>query len=183
VVAVSLKNERICEQLDVPHFSCRGYTSQSEMWSAAQRLIYYREEDQTPVIFHLGDHDPSGIDMSRDIKDRLQVFMDHHGVEVTDFDRLALNMDQVDEHNPPPNPAKLTDSRAKVYIQKFGDDSWELDALDPVTMSGIIRDAILRVRDDDLWEEKCEEEDEAKKVIQHAAENWEVVREDYREND
>ena len=28
-----------CIPLDTPYFSCRGYTSQSEMWSAAQRFI------------------------------------------------------------------------------------------------------------------------------------------------
>ena len=95
--------ERVCEDLEVPFFCCRGYTSQSEMWNASQRLIDYSENDQEIHLLHFGDHDPSGIDMTRDILDRLELFDCPLTVK-----RLALNMDQVDEHGPPPNPAKVT---------------------------------------------------------------------------
>ncbi|MCG7410591.1 hypothetical protein MH117_24650 [Paenibacillus sp. ACRRX] len=64
---------QICNKLDVPYFSCRGYVSQSEMWMAARRLRRMSSDKQT-VIIHLGDHDPSGVDMSRDIVDRLGIF-------------------------------------------------------------------------------------------------------------
>jgi len=47
--------ERICESLDVAYLSCRGYTSQSEMWAAAQRLIEYEEAGQDTIILHFGD--------------------------------------------------------------------------------------------------------------------------------
>lgn len=87
--------ESACKPLDVSFFSCRGYTSASEMWVAAQRLLGYEDHEQQPVIFHLGDHDPSGIDMSRDILDRLGLF----GVKV-EFCRIALNMDQVQQYRP-----------------------------------------------------------------------------------
>jgi hypothetical protein len=140
--------EGICDEFDVPYFSCRGYTSQSEMWSAAQRLKAYASKGQTPLIFHFGDHDPSGMDMTRDITDRLHMFMG--GMEIN---RLALNMDQVEEYNPPPNPAKLTDTRAEAYIAEFGNSSWELDALDPATLAQLIRDEIATVMDQDAWDE------------------------------
>lgn len=52
--------------------------------------------------------------------------------------RIALNMDQVEEFNPPPNPAKLTDSRFEGYAAKFGNESWELGALNPDTIAGLI---------------------------------------------
>lgn len=141
--------ERICRQLDVAYFSCRGYTSQSEMWSASQRLIEYRDNGQTPVIIHIGDHDPSGKDMSRDIDDRLALFMGDN-IEVN---RIALNMDQVRKYQPPPNPAKITDSRAKAYIEEFGNKSWELDALDPKVLTDLIKKTIINYRDDDEWTE------------------------------
>ena len=54
--------EGVCKTLDIDFFSCRGYTSQSEMWSAGRRLERYYLEGQTPVVIHLGDHDPSGIE-------------------------------------------------------------------------------------------------------------------------
>ncbi len=125
---------QICGQLDVNFFSCRGYVSQSEMWGAAQRLKSRQDQGQNVVLLHLGDHDPSGKDMSRDIQDRLRIF-EAYNVE---FHRLALNMNQIEQYNPPPNPAKLTDSRATQYIDEFGYDSWELDALEPQVISNLI---------------------------------------------
>jgi hypothetical protein len=139
---------RACVPLDVDYFSCRGYTSASEMWRAARRLRRYYDRGQIPVVIHLGDHDPSGIDMTRDIAERLSLFSDLY-IEV---DRIALNMDQVEEYDPPPNPAKITDSRSDGYIMRFGGQSWELDALQPAMLRDLIEDAVLQYRDDDLWE-------------------------------
>ncbi len=65
---------RVCRTYDVDYFACRGYVSQSEMWRAARRLHRYSTMGQTPVILHFGDHDPSGIDMTRDIVDRMGMF-------------------------------------------------------------------------------------------------------------
>ena len=128
----------ICNRLDVPFFSCRGYTSQSELWSAARRCRTWNTCDQKPFIIHLGDHDPSGIDMTRDITDRFSMF--GAGTEVK---RIALNMDQVDEFNPPPNPAKTTDSRYEMYIADYGSESWELDALEPKVIVDLIEKTVM----------------------------------------
>ena len=93
--------ENVCDEFDVPYFSCRGYVSQSEMWSAAQRIIGCEGDGKKVVILHLGDHDPSGLDMTRDIRDRLELF--EAGPEVI---RIALTEEQIAEYDPPPNPAK-----------------------------------------------------------------------------
>ncbi len=148
---------RICNQLDVSYFSCRGYTSASEMWKAGHyRLGNAVNQGKQPVIIHLGDHDPSGIDMTRDIAERLALFSGYD-VEVN---RIALNKNQIDLYNPPPNPAKLTDSRADGYIQLHGYNSWELDALDPDVLSDLIENAVLELRNEELWEEAIEKENE-----------------------
>lgn len=143
---------QICRKLDVPHFSCRGYTSQSEMWSAAQRFKrqYYREGR---YIIHLGDHDPSGIDMSRDIQERLELF----GADV-EVKRVALTMDQIATYNPPPNPTKLTDARSSGYIQEFGYECWELDALEPKIITSLIRNEVTALMDEDLFNERAAKE-------------------------
>lgn len=140
----------VCSELDVPHFACRGYVSQSEQWRAGLRC---RNPDQKTIILHLGDHDPSGIDMTRDNQERLTMFSDRR-VEVN---RIALNMDQIDEYGPPPNPAKMTDSRFREYMLNYGDSSWELDALEPSVIVELIREWVDVYRDDDLWEEKDNE--------------------------
>ena len=165
--------ERVCNELDVPLLSCRGYTSQSEMWVAAQRLLKYRKQKQTPIIFHFGDHDPSGKDMSRDIQDRLQMFTN----KLLDFERLALNMDQVDEYNPPPNPAKITDSRANAYIAEFGNESWELDALEPSVLEALVRESIGKIADNDKLEAAKERQEAHRKTLALIADQFEDVQE------
>ena len=145
-----------CQPLDVTYFACRGYVSQSEQWVSSQRLQRYVDRGQTPVVFYLGDHDPSGIDMTRDHNDRLAMFMG--GVRV---ERLALNYDQVQHYAPPPNPTKLSDSRATGYVANFGHECWELDALEPAVIVELIRNAILGVRDTAAWHRM-----EAKKEIE-----------------
>lgn len=140
---------RICGELRVDFFPCRGYVSQSEQWRAGRRLAGYVARGQRPIVFHLGDHDPSGIDMTRDNTDRLAMFA---GTPVQVV-RLALNRDQVDRYRPPPNPAKVTDSRFEAYQRAHGDESWELDALDPGVIHRLIEDAVLRLRNERLWDE------------------------------
>lgn len=160
----------VCAELDIPHFSCRGYTSISEMWAAAQRLKHWANQGQTPVILHLGDHDPSGVDMTRDVTDRLEMFMG--GVEVQ---RLALNWDQIERYNPPPNPAKLTDSRADGYIEAHGASSWELDALEPSVIADLIRDAVNDLRDEDAFGVVLQEEERQRSILERAAKRWPEV--------
>lgn len=152
--------EPITEELDVPLFSCRGYTSQSELWVAAQRMIRSERAGKIPIVFHFGDHDPSGIDMTRDIKDRLKVF----GASVSVI-RVALNMDQIKKYRLPPNPAKLTDSRSRDYLQMYGTESWELDALEPSVLAGLVRDNIEGIIDWDAWREIENREDIERSVL------------------
>lgn len=167
--------EEVCGDLDVAFFSCRGYTSQSEMWDAAQRLIRYSRNDQHPLILHLGDHDPSGIDMTRDIRDRLELFMEHHGVESAEVKRIALNWDQVQQYNPPPNPAKITDSRATKYIERFGVSSWELDALEPTVLIDLIRSSVESVMDRTKWDGRVKKQEHHRELLSEASSKWPEV--------
>ena len=170
--------EKACRELRVEYFACRGYASQSSQYEAGQRMERYRSARQTPIILHLGDHDPSGIDMSRDNKDRLSMFA---GAPI-EIRRLALNMYQLQKYKPPPNPAKESDSRADSYIEKFGHESWELDALEPSMIDKLIRDEILTLRDEDKWEEAAEEEAEHRAALQAVSDQWENVQAFVEEN-
>lgn len=164
---------RVCGQLDVRYFACRGYPSKSEMEGAARRLKSERYGGRRRVhLLHFGDHDPSGMDMTRDIVDQMRTF----GAPLT-VHRLALNMDQIDEYDPPPNPAKMSDSRGPAYVEEFGYSSWELDALTPSVLEGLVRDNVLALRDADLWKEALEEEEEGQWVLNELVERFEDVRE------
>ena len=160
---------QICRELDVPHFSCRGYTSQSEMWSAAQRFIRqdYRE---SRTIIHLGDHDPSGIDMTRDIQERMDMF----GADVF-VKRVALTMEQIETFCPPPNPTKLSDARASGYIREYGHECWELDALEPKVITSLIRNEVTALLDTDLLSEIERREKTDKTNIKLISEHYGAV--------
>jgi hypothetical protein len=158
----------VCNRHRVDFFACKGYVSQSEMWRAGQRLAGYVNAGQRPIIFHLGDHDPSGVHMTADNRQRLTLFA---GVPVM-VQRLALNMGQIEELRPPPNPAKMTDSRADDYVRMMEAldapdpyTSWELDALDPRAIDELIHNAVERIKDPAVWDESLEREVEARRHL------------------
>lgn len=148
--------QTICNHLRVDFFATRGYNSQSEQWRAGQRFARYIQRGQRPIVFHLGDHDPEGIDMTRDNRDRLSMFA---GVPIQVV-RLALNMEQIERYGPPPNFVKPQSSRAAGYRAEYGDECWELDALEPTVLRDLISDAVLKIRDPKLWDDALAEETE-----------------------
>lgn len=161
--------EGVCNENDVPFFSCRGYVSDSEMWRGAVRMLRNGRQGQKTIVLHLGDHDPSGIDMTRDIEARLDLFSYFGDIEVR---RIALTMEQIEEVNPPPNPAKMTDSRFSGYVAEYGDESWELDALEPQYIANLIEEHILAERDEEKWEEAVAEQEKEREQIADVIERW-----------
>lgn len=160
--------ERICRRLDVDFFACRGYVSQSEQWAAGKRFAEYRERGQDVVVLHLGDHDPSGIDMTRDNDTRLALF----AREEVAVRRLALNFDQIETYGPPPNPAKLSDSRYERYFADYGSESWELDALDPRVIQELIGEAVTEYRDEDAWLAMTDRENDEREQLSVVTRRW-----------
>lgn len=198
--------EGVCQANSVPYFSCRGYTSVSEMHDAAQRVRWHIEAGNQVTILHIGDHDPSGLDMSRDIEDRLRMFinrdwrgihdmlgactrgdiklsmMNHMASKGAPVDiwtdgpwavkRIALNIDQVEQYQPPPNPAKTSDARFAKYVEDTGlEESWELDALEPTVLQQLVQDEIDAVRDEDAWAEADFQLETERKHL-HGVANW-----------
>ena len=167
--------ERVCAANDVDYFACRGYVSQSELYEAGKRIAARRDDTgQETIVIHLGDHDPSGLDMTRDNEERLCMFAEGN-VEVK---RVALNYDQVQRYDPPPNPAKLTDSRAAEYIAEHGQYSWELDALEPRVLRDLIQAEIDLVRDPDVWALREERLERHKEILRGAIQYAETDEDD-----
>lgn len=159
----------VCEELDVPFTANKGYTSSSAMRQAARRFLQADSDGKSLHVIYLGDHDPSGIDMSRDIGDRLDLFA--YGVPI-EVHRIALNIDQVKKFNPPPNPAKMTDSRAKDYVARFGKKSWELDAIEPAKLAKLVHDAISDLIDPEYWYEAEQVINDGKDTLRAIASNY-----------
>jgi hypothetical protein len=197
---------RVGRQQDIDYFSCRGYASTSSMWLAARRFLRYWNAGQTVTILHLGDHDPSGLDMTRDIQERLEKFLSVDWVRANryrfeddplyvqyadvvrdletcvgdrplEIKRIALNMDQVEAYQPPPNPAKTTDSRYAAYQAEHGVESWELDALNPAILDQLITDEIDAIVDPVAREERRAEEAQERDILTQLTNRWDEVRE------
>lgn len=162
----------VCRNLDIPFIANKGYSSSSSMFEIGQDIANLIEDGKQIAVLYLGDHDPSGIDMTRDVNERLNMFAgreDYFDVEVA---RLALNYDQVEALNPPPNPAKETDARFEGYVEAFGETCWELDAIEPSQLAEIVTDAVNEYRDQDAWDQAVNREQEMRDELLEMARNY-----------
>lgn len=170
---------QVATQRDVTYMACRGYMSSSAMWRSARRLGRHAMQGRDVVVYHLGDHDPSGIDMTRDNQARLLTMISHDygraAAHRLRFERIALNRDQVDQYDPPPNPAKLTDSRATGYVETHGQFSWELDALPPDVLVDLLNSHIDQVIDQSMWDDMHRQEETDRNLLALTADNWQDV--------
>jgi hypothetical protein len=157
----------------VPYFSCRGRVSHSELYAAGKRFAQYREDGYIPIVFHLADHDPCGIDMTRENREKLAMFS-RGPVEVA---RLGLNIDQVRLYRLPPNTAKENGSCRQAYVEEFGTECWELDALPPDIIDDLVSDAIESIVDKVAWEAAKAKETSQREILRLAAEKWSDVAE------
>ena len=150
--------ERACQSTGTPWLCCRGYMSVSEKFEAGHHRIAAAGKPFT--ILYLGDHDPSGLDMPRELQASLELFSG----TVPDLDVIALTRDQIGEHAPPPNPAKEADNRHDHYVAEHGHDCWELDALEPSILVALIEERIDGLIDHDAWleSESAETENRAR---------------------
>lgn len=163
--------EPVCRDLDVSITANKGYSSSSTMYEIGRRLHHLHGEGKEITIIYLGDHDPSGIDMTRDVLERLILYSEL-GTSDLEVIRLALNWNQIKEWNPPENPAKQTDSRFANYARRFGDSSWELDAVEPAQLARLVRDLVRSRRDDDLWNKAVAEESRMRSELLSFAETY-----------
>lgn len=156
-----------CRKYDVPVLAARGYPSVSVMYEMAiDRVVPALEEGKDVIVLHMGDHDPSGIDMTRDLDEKITLFARSHDFDnMVRVERIALTMDQIDDQRPPPNPAKSTDSRFKGYRDIYGDKSWELDALQPSFIDSLVSSHIESYRDDHAWDARAKQVRELRESI------------------
>src|SRR5262249_17168504 len=159
-------------ELPVPYFAHRGNNSQTLQYQAGKRFARYLDLGLIPLVLHLADHDPNGIDMTRDNEERLKLYA-RADIEVR---RIALNLDQVRRYNPPPSFVKEGDTRTSGYRDRFGtDECWELDALAPDVIANLIRTEIEGLIDQRRWKRAIASENRGRKLLTGAAENWTKV--------
>jgi hypothetical protein len=177
--------KRVTRKFHIPILVNRGYSSASAMFDAYNRFKKAREEKHKVRILYLGDYDPSGMDMIRDVEHRILEFFIGRQADLLeskgksedakilrklepelhrqvlfnsgylDFQviPIALTREQIDQYQPPPNPAKMSDPRANKFVGEHGETSWEVDALPPEVLDQILTDAIEGLIDMEKYRE------------------------------
>ncbi|MBA7546242.1 hypothetical protein ES705_38627 [subsurface metagenome] len=150
---------QVAKDFRVLVFPSRGYSSFTKIMECLERLEGYN--DKKRIILHLVDHDPSGIEMTQDLENRLLAY----GGDSIKIKRIGLTYDQIEKFNLKPNPVKKSDTRAREYINRFGSNCWELDALPPLELQNLVVESIKEYIDFDAWNNKFGEEGEGKNWI------------------
>ena len=119
---------------DVPLLVTRGYASLSYLHEAAEAIA---AQCKPAYLYYFGDHDPSGVDIPRNVERRLREFAPDAEIH---FERVAVTPEQVLEWKLPTRPTKATDTRAK----SFEGESVEVDAIPPAMLRQLTRDCIVR---------------------------------------
>lgn len=149
--ALSRLASNVANKYGVTVCPSKGYSSFTYIMEAVERIRRYNGD---VTILYFGDYDPSGLDITRDLRDRLHAY----GADVK-VERICLSREQIDFHNLPPFPAKKSDVRYEKFVQRTGaDDAVELDALEPNDLENYIKEAIESHINWDTWNEMREEE-------------------------
>lgn len=153
----------------------RGFGSATLAYNLSGRVQEYIERGKHVVFLYIGDHDPSGLDMIRDVRERITEILQHRQVQVNRFQlkHIALTFAQIQEFRLPENPAKKTDTRFKAYKVKYGDVSWEVDALRPDVMTEIVETEICRYLDLSLFNAIVDEEKQEKATLREFVNRFE----------
>lgn len=166
--ALSRLVSRIANRYSIRTFPTRGYPS----FSYVQRMASYirnRLVGKPCIVLYFGDFDPSGIDIERDLAERLE----RYGAGDFYVKRIALTDGQIKKFNLPPIPVKRSDVRSRSFLKEHGDRAVELDALDPNILQEFVAKSIESYIDMDKWKKRLEKIDELKKWIKEKLEDME----------
>lgn len=119
---------------DVPLMVTRGYASLSYLHEAAETI---QAVGKPTFIYYCGDHDPSGLDIPRQVERRLREFAPDAEIN---FQRVAVTPEQIEAFALPTRPTKGTDTRARNFVG----ESVEVDAIPPHDLRAIVRACIER---------------------------------------
>lgn len=158
--ALSALAHGVARRYNVTVCPSKGYSSFTYIMEAVNRINRY---DKPCTILYFGDYDPSGMDITRDLEERLVRYGCNN---LNAVERICLSIEQIEEHNLPPFPAKKSDARYEKFVEETGsDDAVELDALEPPILEAYIKEAIENKIDFEIWEENKTREDEIEELL------------------
>jgi len=147
----------VTDPWDVPLYVCRGYSSETFTFNAAETL---KAQGKPAYIYYVGDLDPSGWNISESIQRRLSEF----GARFT-FKRLAITPEQVDMWQLPTRLPKPGDTRAKNWKLPCV----EVDALPANRLRQLCEQAITAHIDPYVYEQTLRIEAEERRSLEEIA--------------
>lgn len=155
----------ICMQYGVTFAAIRGFSSDSFQFDSAEEIA---EVGKPAIVIYLGDHDPSGWWIAKDLEAHVRSF----GVDVT-VDHRGVHPRQIDQFNLPDSfEAKQSDKKRAAFVAHFGRARCvELDALPPNVLRQIVEEAIEEYIDVDAYNREVEihnmERQQLKELARH----------------
>jgi hypothetical protein len=125
----------VTREFDVALHPIRGYNSTTFAYDIAK---HWERIDKPITIYYVGDHDPSGRDLERDIREKATRFS---GKDVS-WVRLAVNLDHFGEFAIRPLAAKKSDKRYAGFVARYGEDCAEVEAIPATELRAMVRSAI-----------------------------------------
>jgi hypothetical protein len=158
--------EEVTAKYRIPLAVGRGYSSRTQILRMVDKYDDGSDdlengEEKTNLILYLGDHDPTGLDIERSLEDR---FNQEYSGDFT-IERIALTFEQAKTMGFVPDPTKPKDARASGYVQKYGNQAWELDAIEPRLFQKMIRERIVSYIDTPKWNAAIEEQKRCRKIL------------------
>lgn len=150
------------DRWDIPLYVTRGYPSLSYLHEAAETI---NDIGKPTILYYFGDHDPSGVDISRNVREGIKEFVDRP--ELVTFKRVAVRREQIEAWNLPTRPTKRSDSRSK----NFDGRSVEVDAIPPKALRGLVRECVERHVNRRELEMLRNIEEQERATLSHIAEN------------
>ena len=150
------------EDNDVRIRPCRGYASIS---FAGEIADFWRKIKKPIFAYYLGDFDPSGFDIERDLCEKLARYSGreccHHGDDAANdtfvWQRLGVIETDFDDHDLIRLPLKRdkqgkpSDKRAAGFIERYGEYCAEVDAIPPTELRRRVEEAINSHIDVEEW--------------------------------
>jgi hypothetical protein len=144
----------IAMEYTIPLMSGRGYSSLSPRAAMAERFL--RGGKEKLVLLMLTDFDPDGQEISHSFAASMR---DDFGIKSIVPVKVALTAEQVGRFKlPPMMKAKTGSSNYKRFAEIHGDNTWELEALSPIDLQAVLREAVEGVLDCEAFTHETEEE-------------------------
>ncbi len=144
----------VAAQYCIPMTSSRGYASLPPRFEMAQR--FRRSGKSKLILLVVSDFDPDGEEIAHAWASSLLGDFDIQDIHPV---KVALTHEQVKQHSLVPNmEAKESSSRYRRFVDKYGKDVFELEALPPAELQNLVRTAIDSVLDVDAFNAELDAE-------------------------